>query len=130
MCVQTLGMDRESKPSGGREENPMLILKAINSYLRRIEKESDRYAELELQEERKQLEYMRISAESLKEALEGGNITGVTKAYKELIFKVEKCKTGMQNTHDNETISTDPDENWMRRVNYLNSEALQQATMF
>ncbi len=54
----------------------MLILKAINSYLRRIEKESDRYlrsknAELELQEEWKQLEYMRISAESLKEALEG-----------------------------------------------------------
>jgi hypothetical protein len=73
-------------------------------------KGSERYrkskeAEVQLQEEQKcQLGYIRISAESLKEALEVGTTVDVTEAYKELILKMVKFKSGTHIMHDGETI--------------------------
>jgi hypothetical protein len=37
---------------------------------------------------------------------------------------MEKFKTGMQTTHVRETISTDPDGNWMCRVDYICRDVL------
>ncbi len=82
----------------------MLILKAINTYVRRLEGKSERYqkskeAEAELSEEQTcKVEYMKACAESLKEALDRGSTVGVAEAYKKLVLKLEKFKAAMQTT--------------------------------
>ncbi len=82
----------------------MLILKAIKMYVRRLERESERYqkskeAEAELFEKRTcKVEYMKASAQSIKEALDRGSSVGVAESYKELVLKLEKFKAAMQTT--------------------------------
>jgi hypothetical protein len=117
-------------------DDSVLIMKAINSYIVRQEWEAEKYwkskeIEAELQEELTcRFEYMKASAESLKEPLDKGSTFGVADTYRELVLKLERFKEGMQNTLAREPVGTHPDGNWMRQVDYICRDALVRTVIF